>query len=153
MTQTCVIPTPVGRLRIDADGDAITAIRETGLELSAPASPLLAEAARQIGLYFDGKLTEFSFPVRPDCGTPFQRRVWQAAMQVPFGSTVPYSRLAAMAGSPRAARAVGTALGVNPLLLVVPCHRIVGVTGPGGFRLGPDAKRFLLDFEKNAFFL
>lgn len=153
MTQWCIIPTPVGNLRIDAEGDAVASIRETGPETSPPTSPLLVEAARQIGMYFDGRLTQFSFPLRLTCGTPFQRRVWQAAMRVPFGSTATYSQIAAMAGSPRAARAVGSALGANPLLLAVPCHRIVASSGPGGFRLGLESKHFLLELEKNALFL
>ncbi len=81
-------------------------------------------------------------------GTAFQRRVWRALQDIPFGTTVTYGQLAARIGRPGAARAVGHTNGRNPVPLVVPCHRVIGSTGDlTGYGGGLDAKRFLLDFE------
>ena len=82
------------------------------------------------------------------CGTPFQINVWQAITHIPFGSTRAYGEVARMVGRPRAARAVGQALGKNPLPLIFPCHRVVGVQGLGGFTSGLKVKEYLLEWEK-----
>jgi methylated-DNA-[protein]-cysteine S-methyltransferase len=106
-----------------------------------------SEAARQLGAYFDGRLTEFDLPLALT-GTPFQRRVWAQLQRIPYGQTVTYGELAEHIGRPTAARAVGLANGRNPISIVVPCHRVVGsagdLTGYGG---GINRKRQLLELE------
>ena len=93
--------------------------------------------------------TESSFTLPIDAkGTPFQRDVWQALQQIPFGRTVPYSEIAALVGRPTAIRAVGTAIGANPVLIAIPCHRVIGKNGAiSGYRGGLELKRFLLELE------
>ncbi len=111
-----------------------------------PADPLLAAAAREVALYLRGRLRNFTVPFAQP-GSGFQARVWGALGDVEYGGRITYGRLAALAGSPRAARAVGTAMNRNRLPLLVPCHRVVAADGVGGFGCGPRWKSFLLDLE------
>ena len=99
--------------------------------------------------YFAGVAVDFGeVPLDPSFGTPFQRAVWEAARDVSHGHTTTYGKLAARIGSPGAARAVGSALGENPLCIVVPCHRVLAANGRlGGFSAGLDWKRCLLRLE------
>jgi methylated-DNA-[protein]-cysteine S-methyltransferase len=121
----------------------------SGTEQSgAPDAGLFAAAAAQLGEYFAGRLTSFDLPVTM-MGTAFQRLVWSALLDIPYGTTVSYGELAALIGRPSAARAVGLANGRNPVSIIVPCHRVVGsdgsLTGYGG---GLERKRYLLDLER-----
>jgi len=107
-----------------------------------------AEARRQVEQYFAGDRTRFELELAGD-GTPFQREVWRALVAIPFGATTSYGELAARIGRPNASRAVGRANGTNPIALVVPCHRVIGVNGSlTGYAGGVDIKRALLDFER-----
>jgi len=109
--------------------------------------PLTAAAAEQLREYFDGKRRRFSLPLSPP-GTPFQRRVWAALQRIEYGGTVTYGTLARQIDSPTAARAVGAAVGRNPVSVVVPCHRAVGRKGTlTGYAGGLARKRFLLELE------
>jgi methylated-DNA-[protein]-cysteine S-methyltransferase len=111
---------------------------------------MLQPYADQLTEYFRGERTSFSLPIDAG-GTSFQQSVWQALGEVPFGSKVSYTDIAAYIGKPEAVRAVGTAIGANPVLIVVPCHRVVGKNGAlTGFREGLDMKRRLLDLEMAA---
>lgn len=110
-------------------------------------SATVAQAIRQIAEYLDRQRRAFELPLDLR-GTDFQRTVWAAVADVPYGQTRSYADIAAAIGKPSATRAVGAANGANPLPLVIPCHRLVGkdgsLTGYGG---GLDVKRFLLDME------
>jgi len=98
--------------------------------------------------YFAGRREEFSVPLSP-AGTEFQRRVWLAARQIPYGQTRSYQWVAVHAGNPQAMRAVGNALGANPLMLFIPCHRVLRHDGGlGGFRPGAHWKQLLLAHEQ-----
>lgn len=109
---------------------------------------VLLEAQRQLGEYFAGTRRSFELPVAL-VGTPFQRRVWAALCEIPYGETTSYGRLAERIGSPGAARAVGLANGRNPVSLVVPCHRVVGSTGRlVGYGGGLARKERLLALEQ-----
>jgi methylated-DNA-[protein]-cysteine S-methyltransferase len=116
----------------------------------APDAAPFAAAAAQLGEYFAGRLTSFDLPVTM-MGTAFQRLVWSALPDIPYGTTVSYRELAALIGRPSAARAVGLANGRNPVSIIVPCHRVIGsdgsLTGYGG---GLERKRYLLDLERRA---
>ncbi|MEO3753814.1 methylated-DNA--[protein]-cysteine S-methyltransferase [Streptomyces sp. B6B3] len=107
-----------------------------------------AEPVRQFDAYFAGELTEFSIPL-VTAGSAFRERVWAALERVPYGTTVSYGTLAAMAGlAPNAVRAVGGAVGANPLTVIRPCHRVLGANGSlTGFASGLDRKRHLLTLE------
>lgn len=108
---------------------------------------LIREAHRQLGEYLDGERRVFDLPLRPR-GTDFQRRVWQALRDIPYGQTRSYRDVAAAIGNPKAVRAVGMANNRNPLLVVVPCHRVIGSDGKlVGYAAGLDKKAFLLSLE------
>ncbi|MCR8573863.1 methylated-DNA--[protein]-cysteine S-methyltransferase [Streptomyces sp. Isolate_219] len=113
----------------------------------APAA--FADIAHQLRAYFDGKLTRFGIAYAPAQGTDFQRRVWQALEAIPYGTTTTYGKIAADIGAARGAvRAIGTAIGANPLLVVRPCHRVIAADGSlSGYAGGPVRKRQLLDIE------
>ncbi len=141
-----IFRSPIGLIRL-CGGDTLTRI-DLCAEGAVTASPdeLFTEAERQILEYLDGKRQAFDLPFALS-GTPFQLSIWNAARLVPYGETITYGELARLSGSPRAARAVGNALGANPLPLIVPCHRIVAAGGIGGFSFGVDIKRSLLRLE------
>lgn len=138
------------------DADVASEWAEGG-PAAAPASPLrsahlstdavLAAARQQLAEYFAGRRRAFELPLEVT-GTEFERGVWEALGTVAYGDTVTYGRLAQAIGHPRAARAVGAALGRNPLAIVVPCHRVVAAGGRlGGFAGGLARKRLLLAGE------
>lgn len=119
-----------------------------GAGLAEAEAPGLAAAARQLRDYFAGELTEFSLSLRLE-GSPFRRQVWEALRRhVPYGEVVTYGELASLAGRPGAARAVGMAVGHNPISIIVPCHRVIGAGGAlTGYAGGIDRKRWLLALE------
>jgi methylated-DNA-[protein]-cysteine S-methyltransferase len=110
---------------------------------------LFLEVIRQLDEYFAGARTEFDLPMAL-VGTPFQRTVWAALREIPYGETLSYGQLAERIGRPTAARAVGLANGRNPIGIIVPCHRVVGATGDlTGYGGGLERKQHLLDFERH----
>jgi len=109
---------------------------------------LFAEASSQLEQYFDGQRTRFDLRVTLD-GTTFQRRVWTALQDIPYGQTVSYGQLADRIGQPSASRAVGLANGKNPIGIIVPCHRVVGADGSlTGYGGGIERKNYLLGHER-----
>lgn len=110
-------------------------------------STLLTQLQRELAEYFDGSRRDFSIPlVYP--GSPFQRRVWNALRDIPYGETISYEELARRVGSPTGQRAVGHANGQNPIAIVIPCHRVINKGGKlGGYGGGLWRKRILLDLE------
>lgn len=106
------------------------------------------EVEQQLAEYFAGERTAFDLPLHLE-GTDFQRRVWAALRDIPYGETWSYGQLAAHIGSPGASRAVGLANGRNPVAIVVPCHRVVGADGKlTGYGGGLERKQLLLDLER-----
>jgi methylated-DNA-[protein]-cysteine S-methyltransferase len=109
--------------------------------------PLLREAGMQLAAYFAGGRQMFDLPLDSH-GTPFQQAVWQALGTIPFGQMRSYGQLAQQLGNPKAVRAVGAAIGRNPLSIIVPCHRVVGATQAlTGYAGGLERKRSLLALE------
>lgn len=160
MTAHVTIASPVGPLTLVACGGRLTGLymdeqrhlpdwSRFGPAGDVASTPFGA-AIEQLGRYFAGELTRFDLPIEL-AGTPFQRQVWAALLDIPYGQTATYGELAAGLGKPAASRAVGLANGKNPISIVVPCHRVIGsdgsLTGYGG---GIDRKRFLLDLEQGA---
>ena len=141
-----IFPSPLGLIRL-CGGNTLTHI-DLCAEGTVTASPceLFTEAERQILEYLDGKRQAFDLPFAL-LGTPFQLSIWNAARLIPYGETITYGELAQIIGKPRAARAVGNAMGANPLPLIVPCHRVLAADGIGGFSYGVDIKRTLLRLE------
>jgi len=146
-------PMPWGLLHIEEKDDALTIVRYLRPEERpeyplSEMTPLLREACAQLDAYFAGRHRRFSLPISP-VGTAFQRRVWEELCRIEWGRTRSYGEIARAAGSPRGARAVGMACNRNPLLLVVPCHRVVGADGSlVGFGEGLELKRRLLELER-----
>ena len=139
---------PIGIVRLTEEDGAITRIElPDAIDASSALTPLLYEAEQQIMAYLEGKRQQLDFPIRM-MGTPFQQRVWRGLQQIPYGTTRTYGEIATAIGNPRASRAVGMACNKNPLLLIVPCHRVVGAGGKlTGFAYGMNAKQWLLELE------
>jgi methylated-DNA-[protein]-cysteine S-methyltransferase len=150
-------PTPLGPLLLAATDQGLAGLwfegqkhwpARAGEWPPGPAHPVLREAARQVDAYFEGRLTAFDLPLDLAAGTPFQARVWEALQAIPRGSTVSYAQVAARLGQPTAMRAVGAAVGRNPVSIVVPCHRVVGAGGAlTGYAGGLERKTALLRLE------
>jgi methylated-DNA-[protein]-cysteine S-methyltransferase len=147
---------PVGRLRLVASDDALVGVYLPGLDSRASVQPpdertirhpVLATAREQLAAYFAGERQAFELPLAPE-GTAFQRAVWRALTDIPFGSTCSYAAIAAAIGRPSATRAVGAANGRNPISIIVPCHRVIGADGSlTGYAGGLACKRWLLAHE------
>ena len=151
-TASIDLESPIGRLRIECNEQALLAIHfdppgrvDTSSQTAAAA--IARQAAAQLEEYFTGRRRTFDLPLALR-GTRFQQRVWQALGEIPFGSTWSYGDLARRIGSPGAARAVGAANGSNPLPVVVPCHRVIGADGQlTGYGGGIERKQWLLRHE------
>jgi methylated-DNA-[protein]-cysteine S-methyltransferase len=146
-----VAQTALGPVALTAVAGAITAldILPAGTATSpGPAPPLLSTAFAQLRQYLDGGRQAFDLPLAP-AGTTFQRKVWTLLTQIPHGTTATYGDIAAQAGQPGAARAVGGACHHNPIPVFIPCHRVVAAGGKlGGFGLGLPLKQRLLKLEQ-----
>ncbi|MCK0167972.1 methylated-DNA--[protein]-cysteine S-methyltransferase [Jannaschia sp. S6380] len=150
MIRTARLETVYGPVWVAGADDALAQLRLPG---NAPDPDwtddpdAFPEARRQLGAYFDRKLTTFDLDLAPE-GTDFQRRVWAALRDIPFGQTASYADIARTVGRPGGTQAVGQANGRNPLPVVIPCHRVIGADGSlGGFSGGTEMKRILLDLE------
>lgn len=141
----------VGALTLFSDDEAITAVRFGAENIPFPQHPppVLQQAARELDEYLAGQRRQFHLPLRPDGGTPFHRRVWQALRTLAYGELCSYAELAErMALSRTHARAVARACAANPLPLLIPCHRILAVGQKlGGYNGGLARKRALLVLE------
>lgn len=110
--------------------------------------PVLVKVVKQLREYYDGKRTTFDLPLDLQGGTEFQQSVWQALLQIPSGETTSYGQLSKSIGKPAAVRAVGAAVGRNPVSVIVPCHRVLGGDGSlTGYAGGLDRKTALLKLE------
>ncbi len=151
-----MIASPVGELKLIASDKGLAAILwenddpkrvRIGPLVEAPDNPFLVETERQLGAYFAGKLTAFTVPLDFN-GTDFQKSVWAALLEIPFGETRSYAEIARRLGRPTAFRAVGAANGKNPISIIAPCHRVLGSNGAlTGFAGGLAAKQYLLGIE------
>lgn len=157
MIRYTLLDSPIDSLLLVAEGDAIVMLQfatHRGEPLGAESNwtrddhdPLLTRAAVQLDEYFARKRIAFDLPLRP-CGTAFQKRVWDALLDIPFGRTLSYGELARQVGDVNASRAVGLANGRNPIAIIIPCHRVIGADGSlTGFGGGLERKRFLLTHE------
>jgi methylated-DNA-[protein]-cysteine S-methyltransferase len=151
------IDSPIGRLLLAGDGSSLIQVCfQSGPRPQQPANDWIADGApfraaiAQLGEYFAGERHRFELQLAPR-GTEFQRQVWRALTEIPYGKTVSYGELARRIGKPSAPRAVGLANGANPLPIIVPCHRVIGADGSlTGFGGGLPIKRKLLALESAA---
>ena len=143
---------PIGPVGIAETGGAISRVffggEKTMAGFETGETPLIQKTAAQLAEYFEGKRKKFDLPLALH-GTDFQVSVWQALQTIPFGQTSSYAGIAALIGNAKAYRAVGMANNRNPVVIIVPCHRVIGhngdLTGYGG---GLPVKQFLLDLEQ-----
>ncbi len=171
LTQTRQTPSPLGPMLLAASPlglcgvwfldqkhfppDAVLQAAQTGSsaltrtsDASSPAQAWLSETAQQLTHYFAGQRQHFDLPLDLSAGSAFQQSVWHALLAIGRGQTESYSALAARVGRPSAARAVGAAVGRNPISIIVPCHRVVGSNGSlTGYAGGLDRKVTLLQLE------
>jgi methylated-DNA-[protein]-cysteine S-methyltransferase len=147
-----IVQTPLGPLTMRASEHGLTGLAFPGhagaLDEGGRDRDALAEAGRQLESWFAGERQAFDLPLDL-AGTPFQRRVWDELLRVPYGETVTYGELAGRVGRADIVRAVGAAVGRTPVPIVVPCHRVLGADGSlTGYRGGLQRKRALLDHER-----
>jgi methylated-DNA-[protein]-cysteine S-methyltransferase len=146
------VDSPLGPLLLTGDGEGLTGLYtdqhgRKPTELGPRLDEEFAEARTQLEEYFAGERDDFDLPLTAP-GTAFQRAVWQALREIPYGSTMTYGQVAEHVGSPKAVRAVGSANSRNPISIIVPCHRVVGSDGKLiGYAGGFSAKKWLLDHE------
>ena len=155
MPQYEIYETGIGNILIAQDGEQITNLcMEGSLDVAGmqrKETPLLKQAADMLKAYLTGEQDAFAgLPLNPK-GTDFQKKVWQALLDIPYGQTISYKQLAEAIGKPSASRAVGNANGKNPIFIIIPCHRVIGANGSlTGFAYGVELKKELLAIEKVA---
>ena len=154
MTYFTTVPSPIGDLHLFSDGESLT-----GLYLQFPEHPeahrepaedlaIFNSARAWLAGYFAGAPGAVEFPIFP-AGTPFQQRVWQLLLNIPYGQTVSYGAIAKQLGETMSAQAVGRAVGKNPIAILIPCHRVLGARGQlTGYAGGIDNKKWLLRHEE-----
>ncbi|MDR1476532.1 MAG: methylated-DNA--[protein]-cysteine S-methyltransferase [Rickettsiales bacterium] len=141
---------PIGPLSLAEEGGRIVRLDFGEAKGERAATPLLREAESQLRAYFAERLKKFDLPLDPR-GTEFQRKAWNALLEIPYGETRSYGEIAARIGNPKACRAVGMANNRNPISIIVPCHRVVGADGSlVGYGGGLGVKKFLLELESKA---
>jgi methylated-DNA-[protein]-cysteine S-methyltransferase len=144
--------TPLGALTLSEEDGSIVAL-DWGFGRDQTMTNLLRRGRDQLQAYFDGALHQFDLPLAPS-GSPYRQRVWQALREIPYGQTLTYTQIAAIAGG--SPRSVGGANGANPIPIINPCHRVVngtaGASWLGGYSGGdgPETKRWLLTLERGA---
>ena len=144
--EQAVISSPLGPLTLFAEDNCLIAL-VFGNYGGYDDIPLFREAQRQLEEYFSGQRRNFSLPMNPE-GTEFQRRVWMALTEIPYGAPISYRELAVRVEAPKAFQAVGQANGRNPLPILIPCHRVIAANGTlGGYSGGLERKKFLLELE------
>ena len=144
---------PLGPITLTFDGEAITGLRFSKTDnncvskLPTTNYPLPTKTHHWLDQYFSGHRPDFLPPIKQS-GTDFQKRVWQALLEIPYGETTTYGELARRIGC-RSAQAVGQAVGKNPIAIIVPCHRVIGGDGSlTGYAYGLERKEYLLQLER-----
>jgi len=150
LLEHATIPSPLGPLHAIFMEGRLICLGFGQSEGDAPQSDAARQLAGELSRYFGGAQDPFKTPLGLGSGTPFQQRVWAELRRIPFGETASYGEVARRIGAPRAARAVGQAVGANPIPILVPCHRVICSSGGmGGFSAGIAIKRWLLRHERH----
>ncbi|MDZ7937089.1 MAG: methylated-DNA--[protein]-cysteine S-methyltransferase [Rhodoferax sp.] len=157
--QRCQITTPLGAMTLAATNTALLGAWFEGQQHQpdvaqwplADRHPVLAQAAAQLQQYFAGQRQQFELPLDLSAGTPFQQDIWRALLALGHGHTSSYGAIASTVQRDRAVRAVGAAVGRNPISIIVPCHRVLGANGAlTGYAGGLERKTALLQLERSA---
>ncbi len=144
-----VFESKIGNLKIKTESGKIVSLSLTNEKTSDEIKEKLVQSAiKELDEYFSGQRKTFSLPLNPK-GTPFQKRVWAELRKIPYGETVSYQEIALRLGNKNLTRAVGGANNKNPIIILIPCHRVIGKNGSlTGFACGVNIKEKLLDLEK-----
>jgi methylated-DNA-[protein]-cysteine S-methyltransferase len=145
----CYYKTPIGHARITEEDDFITSIYmlDEEFEVTSPETPLLKKAVQQLDEYFAGERKVFDLPLKQN-GSPFQQRVWDQLSKIEYGHTISYLQQSKFMNNPLGIRAIASANGKNHLIIVIPCHRVIGSDGSlTGFGCGIWRKKWLLEHE------
>lgn len=138
---------PIGLLQVVATDDALLEINFCEVPVDVRSNFLTERAILQLEEYFSLERQRFDLPIQMH-GTLFQQEVWKKLMEIPYGTTVSYSEITKMLNKEKAVRAVAHAIGQNPLLILIPCHRVIGKNQAlTGYKAGIDRKKYLLDLE------
>jgi methylated-DNA-[protein]-cysteine S-methyltransferase len=147
---------PLGDMTMASDGQALTALwfdgtrrepRFVDMTSATTMLPVFEETCRWLDFYFGGKKPDFTSPLAPK-GTPFQQRVWEILLSIPYGKTVSYGDIARRISPTMSAQAIGGAVGRNPIGIIIPCHRVIGADGSlTGYGGGLERKRWMLELE------
>lgn len=139
---------PIGILKIEEKDGYIVKIELSSEFCKSDSCEVLDKTKLELSEYFSGKRKIFDIPLNPH-GTDFQKRVWEALTSIEYGKTANYEEIARAIGKPKACRAVGNANNKNPILILQPCHRVISKNGQiGGFAIGIEKKKYLLQLEK-----
>ena len=152
MEATCVgyMDSPMGVIRMEASDTAIRRVDLVEKKGESRENEIIRKCRTELEDYFRGERKTFDIPLAPE-GTAWQERVWKILETIPYGTTTSYGMVAAKAGNPKASRAAGGAIHNNPILILIPCHRVIGKNGSlTGFGSGLDNKRDLLELESGA---
>ena len=152
MEATCVgyMDSPMGVIRMEASDTAIRRVDLVEKKGESRENEIIRKCRTELEDYFRGERKTFDIPLAPE-GTAWQERVWKILETIPYGTTTSYGMVAAKAGTPKASRAAGGAIHNNPILILIPCHRVIGKNGSlTGFGSGLDNKRYLLELESGA---
>jgi methylated-DNA-[protein]-cysteine S-methyltransferase len=147
--ETAFLETPIGTVKITGDENGIQTISiiDEKVDESKETPECLQDCVSQLNEYFEGKRASFNLTINPK-GTAFQIKVWKSLLQIPYGKTTSYLDQSSLLGDKKAIRAVATANGKNPILIVIPCHRVLGSDGSlTGFSAGLWRKKWLLAHE------
>ena len=153
MTNKFYYKSPIGVLEIELKNDIVLGLKvvESCSNISERTG-YFEEVAKQLDEYFAGERTKFELSISPK-GTDFQKKVWAELLKIPYGETKSYQEIAEAIGNTNAQRAVGSACNKNPILLIIPCHRVISKTSKlTGFACGVDRKEQLLKLEANQYF-
>jgi methylated-DNA-[protein]-cysteine S-methyltransferase len=152
MVHSAILSSPVGKIRIEATARGIRRLSLAPADTAGPPSAEIPEALRacaeQLSAYFAGKLKTFDLRLDLEDAPRFNVEIWKMVMLIPYGRTRTYTDIAEITGHPQASRAVGHAIGQNPIPIIIPCHRVIGKDGSlTGYLYGLDMKRWLLAHE------
>lgn len=150
---SCTFMSPCGLLYLGATDEGLCHLGWSPISGSTEGkTPILDKACLQLSEYFEGRRQQFDIPIHFLHGTDFQKRCWLALASIPYGTTISYGQEAQWIGNPKAVRAVGQANHVNPISIILPCHRVIGSNGSLiGYGGGLDKKIFLLELERKIF--
>ena len=143
---------PIGRCVVTGSNEKITSIKieDTSTDFSGQLPVYMSKCVEELEQYFHHGLEQFTSPLKLERGTVFQQKVWNELLNIPYGRTTTYLKIAEKVSNKNAVRAVGRCVGSNPFAFMVPCHRVIGTDGSlTGFAYGLESKRWLLELEKS----